>query len=90
MMKRRHKNDAHIKKMLAANNVIFFIAIVLNYRFPWLMYFALIFWFFTLICLIRRDRENKSVSFVTIAYGVLAAIIAIFVLFVTIYSTICG
>ncbi len=79
-------DDPRLRRLLRANNIFFLIAFVLNRVLPWLLYFALIFWIFVLICLIRRDWQVRRLSFATVFYGVLAFAVAGLVAHATFYS----
>ena len=79
-------DDPRLRRLLRANNIFFLIAFVLNRVLPWLLYFALIFWIFVLICLIRRDWQAQRLSFATVFYGVLPFAAAGLVAYATFYS----
>lgn len=86
MMKKAWFSDKTIHTLLKVNGTVFLAAIVVNWFFSWLLFFSLLFWIFTLACLIQRDLACQSFSFATVVYILLALSIAAF----SVYAVICN
>lgn len=84
--KSQSASDRRLEKLLWANNIIFPAALILSAFFRYATLFALLFWLYVLLQLIRRDVAAKQISVATIFYAVAGLAITAFVIYVLIYS----
>ena len=86
MMKKPWFSDKTIHTLLKVNGAVFLSAVVVNWFFSWLLLFSLLFWIFTLVCLIQRDLACQSFSFATVVYILLVLSIAALSVYAVIYN----
>lgn len=83
--KSQSATDQRLEKLLWANNIIFPVALILSAFFRYATLFALLFWLYVLLQLIRRDVAAKQISVATIFYGVVGLAITVLVIYALIY-----
>lgn len=79
-------SEKKIETLLKANNIISLAAIFLSSISVWFIFLAVLFWIFTLICLIRRDKKEKDISVATIAYIVMSVLLIVFLCYMMVKS----
>ena len=86
--KSRHPwfSDKAIRHFQYACNLFFVLAFFFNQINPWLMYFPLLFWIFTLIVLIQRALTTGKFSASTAVYLALSVLLVGFTIFTLVYS----